>query len=124
MRMLMTTVGIVCSLFFFACVGGDSEIARHVDAMVKASGDKISVSSADVELSKETGSLTAVHLFAPSGEQMSLAGPSSALESTAGSHLSLTGESPDTSNLEIKCECCDCNLTTNICNCTNCTIVL
>jgi len=123
MRMLMIAVGIVCSAFFFACTGGDSEIARHVDATVKASDDRISVASADVELSRETGNLTAVRLFAPSGEQMSLAGPSSALKPAPGSELGFSGGNVDTSNIEIKCETCVCDFNANTCNCTNCTLV-
>jgi hypothetical protein len=104
MRAVFVVGLIVCSVLASGCATSSTESGEPVGTTVVVNGDEVSITSAGSPT--EVVDHSAIELFAPDGLRMDIA------ETTV----------DGLAEVIIKCESCDCDLNTNTCKCTNCTI--
>jgi len=109
MRITTTVLICACSMALLACVGVNTSDEHHPERLenttVTSTAHGVSVSSADLTLSQQTGELSDVNLWTTAGTSLHL--PSVSEPFKADTHSSVIGtEGPTTDDIVLSCDIC------------------
>lgn len=116
-RFITTLTFVGLSAFVCACIGSEEQV-EITNATVIMSSGTASVSGEGTDTAKEALKVDSVNALAPNGDRLHDLDGSASLKTLS------TGNSSTSADLatKIHCDKCICNMNTNVCDCTGCTI--